>query len=315
METTNRPTVHPFTDGHPTSPPMTPGSHIKARHPPQTSHTSPIYQRMGLGRLAQSPPLEFITPIGQGPQFNFTRPERASSPTHPSIASRRACATTPQDSEDDYDDDSDDEAKSDEESEPEKTNPYRRVDVADVTFVLTELGSSDDEYDSDVEVVRPTHCEDAKSEKSVGMIEQFKEMQVLEGSSDEEERERIYRRKKKRWSAGIYNKRTHSQSIEGDSSYSDNDPLDDVDSTARRLRRRVRGPADRRASLVFEDRGFSNSNNIAEVEEPEDGWILHSKGPPSIPSDDAFTLDELPFWEVEEVSEVEATMDVESDSS
>ena len=141
-------------------------------------------------------------------------------------------------------------------------------------------------------------------------------MQVLEGSSDEEERERIYRRKKKRWSAGIF-KRSHSKSIEGDSSYSDNDPEDDVDSTARRLRRRVRGPTDRRASLVFEDRGFSNSNNIAEVEEPEEGWILHSKGPPSIPSDDAFTLDELPFWEVEETESTgpEETMDVEYEST
>ncbi|KAF1963544.1 hypothetical protein CC80DRAFT_8339 [Byssothecium circinans] len=306
METTDPPPAYTFADGHPTSPPMTPGSRTQARFPPQTSHTSPIYKRMGVGRFAQSPPLEFIEPIGQGPHFNFTRQQ--SRGASPSTASGRACATTPQDSEDSSAD------ESDEESELEEIKPSRTVDEADVTFVLEELGSSEDGYDSDVEVVQPTHCEDAKSEKSEGMIEKFKDMQVLEGSSDEEERDRIYRRKKKRWSAGIF-KRSHSQSIEGDSSYSDNDPLDDVDSTARRLRRRVRGPADRRASLVFEDRGFPNSNNIAEVEEPEDGWILHAKGPPSIPSDDAFTLDELPFWEVEVVSEAEETMDVEYESS
>ncbi|KAF2634541.1 hypothetical protein P280DRAFT_238391 [Massarina eburnea CBS 473.64] len=314
MQTTQRPLAYAFPDGHPSSPPMAPGSRTQPHFPPPMSPTSPIYKRMGLGRLVHSPPFEFIEPIGLGPQFHFTRPTSRAS-----TASGRACATSPRDSEDssadasDEDSSADESGESDEESEPEEIRPYRRVSEADVTFVLEELGSSDEEYDSDVEVVQPTHYEYAKSEKSEGILEKLKEMQVMEGSSDEEERARIYRRKKKRWSAGIF-KRSHSQSIEGDSSYSDNDPLDDVDATARRLRRRVRGPADRRASLVFEDRGFSNSNNIAEVEEPEDGWILHSKGPPSIPSDDAFTLDELPFWEVEEDSETEEAMDVEYDS-
>jgi hypothetical protein len=109
-------------------------------------------------------------------------------------------------------------------------------------------------------------------------------------------------------------------SVEGDSSYSDNDPLDDVDESARRLRRRVRGPGDR-SSLIFEDGGFPNINNIAEVEEPEDGAIVIKKmqGPPSIPSDDAFTLDdalddaigfnELPFSRVEEWMEIESVYD------
>lgn len=163
-------------------------------------------------------------------------------------------------------------------------------------FVLEEL-NSDPGYDCDIEVLYPDHFEDAKSDRSGTKSEVFarlKELQLEEDSSDEEQ-ERRYRHKKKRWSAGVF-KRTHSQSVEGDSSYSDNDPLDDVDPTARRLRRRVRGPCDRRGSLIFEDRGFSNTNNIAEVEEPDEGRVVHSKGPPSIPSDDAFTLDELPFW-------------------
>jgi len=251
--------------------------------------------------LTQSPPLEFIEPIGQGPQFHFTRSQSRGASSRPSTASGRACATTPQDSEDDD--------ESDDESVYEEVRLYRRAEDADISFVLEELGS-DPGYDSDIEIVRPDHFEDAKSDKGgsrleeIGIIEKIKEFQFDDNSSDEEERQRIYRKKKKRWNAGIF-KRTYSQSVEGDSSYSDNDPLDDVDESARRLRRRVRGPGDR-SSLVFEDRGFRNDNNIVEVEEPEDGGIVHSQGPPSIPSDDAFTLDELPFcheWmEIEEDS-------------
>lgn len=76
-----------------------------------------------------------------------------------------------------------------------------------------------------------------------------------------------------------------------------------MDPSARRLRRRVRGP--RRESLIFVDRGVSNTNNILEVEEPEEGIVLHSKGPPSIPSDDGFTLDELPFWTAHDNIDIE----------
>lgn len=259
---------------------------------------------MGLAMLAQSPPLEFIEPIGQGPQFHFTRPQSRQDSSRPSTASGAVCATSAQESEDD--------SESDDESTQEEKRPARRVD--DAEFVLEEL-DSDPSYDSDIEVVRPDHYEDAKSDKSGGKLEEhglldkFKDLRCQEGSSDEEEQQRLYRRKKKRWSAGIF-KRSHSQSVEGDSSYSDNDPLDDVDTSARRLRRRVRGPGDR-SSLIFEDKGFSNSNNIVEVDE-EDGGVPHSQGPPSIPSDDGFTLDELPFWVVEDF---EDPMDMEDGSS
>ncbi|KAF1954399.1 hypothetical protein CC80DRAFT_417755, partial [Byssothecium circinans] len=260
-----------FSNGHHFSQPATPGS--RSRFPPQTSHTSHIYKQMSFPLFAQTPPLEFIEPIGQGPQFHFTRPQSRGASTD----SGRGCATTPGDSEDDDDDD-----ESDEESTHEEVQLFRRVDEADITFVLEEL-DSDTSYDSDIEVVRPDNFEDAKSDRSDsrpegnGFIEKFKDF-TWQGSSDEEEQQRRYRRKR-RWSAGVF-RRSHSQSVEGNSSYSDNDPLDDVESTARRLRRRVRGPGDR-ASLVFEDRGFPNANNIVEVEELED---------------DSFTLDELPFW-------------------
>ncbi|KAF2685595.1 hypothetical protein K458DRAFT_430348 [Lentithecium fluviatile CBS 122367] len=156
-------------------------------------------------------------------------------------------------------------------------------------------------------------------------IDKFKELHHNSDSdSDDGAQQRaLYRKKKKRWSAGIF-KRSHSQSIEGDS-YSNNDPLEDIDSSARRLRRRVRGPTKRRASLIFEaespsnngsdspddvdasagrlrrrkreprarrtplspqDQGPSNSNTIA-----EDG---PAEGLPSPPDNDKLMLDELP---------------------
>lgn len=254
-----------------------------------------MYKRMGIDMRAQSPPLEFIEPTGYGHQFLFTRPQARNYSSRTSTVSGHACGTSAQDS--------DDEDEPDEEGPKEIERVARRVDRP--SFVLEEL-DSDPGYDSDIEIIKPYHCEDARSEKSGGvpdgnvLLDKFKELHCQHGSSDdEEEKERIYRRKKKRWSAGIF-KRSHSQSVEGDSSYSDNDPLDDVDVSARRLRRRVRGPGDR-ASLIFEDRGFPNSSNIAEVDEPEEDGIPHSAGPPSIPSDDGFTLDELPFWFVDDM--------------
>ncbi|KAF2272124.1 uncharacterized protein EI97DRAFT_234347 [Westerdykella ornata] len=293
MERPQFPQPFTFPSGpHPTSPPMTPGHHSHIRITPQASHTSASYKRMGFAMLDHSPPLEHIQPIGQGPHFSYSRPQSTTVSSRASTASGPGNSTNEQSSEDD-------ESGPEEENGSNQAQPSRRVEHAD--FVLEEL-DSDPDYDSDIEVVRPDHYEDAKSEKSGGRLEdsgllhRFQDLRCEHSSSDEEEQQRLYRRKKKRWSAGIYNKRTHSQSIEGDSSYSDNDPLDDVDSSARRLRRRVRGPGDR-SSLLFEDKGVSNTNNIAEVEEPEDGHVIpHIQGPPSIPSDDAFTLDELPFY-------------------
>lgn len=248
-----------------------------------------------------TPPLEYIEPTGHDHHFNFTRPQSLEPSSRPSSVSDRAYdATTTQESEDEDD--------SEYESEQEEARPMRVVERAQ--FVLEELGS-DLGYDCDVEIVRPDHYEDAKSDRSGTKAEVLARMHQLaldEDSSEDEERKRKYRHKKKRWSAGIF-KRSHSQSIEGDSSYSDNDPLDDIDQTARRLRRRTRGVFDRRNSLIFVDQGVPNTNNILEVEEPDEGTVLHSKGPPSIPSDDAFTLDELPFWRGHDMMDLEFESD------
>jgi hypothetical protein len=282
---------------------MTPGARTQIRSAPQTRHTSPMSKRMGMLHFTQTPPLEFIEPTGEGHQFRFTRPQSLNLSSRPSSISGRAHATTPQESED--------EDESDEESDEEEIRPRRRAERA--YFVLEEL-ESDPGYDCDIEVVFPDHFEDAKSEKSGSKVgksevyERLKELHLEQESSEDEEQERRYRQKKKRWNAGVF-KRSHSQSVEGDSSYSDNDPLDDINPKARRLRRRVRGPCDRRGSLIFKDPGYSNTNNILEVDEPVEGRIAHTRGPPSIPSDDAFTLDELPFWKGGESMDFEIESD------
>ncbi|EMD66289.1 hypothetical protein COCSADRAFT_158415 [Bipolaris sorokiniana ND90Pr] len=287
-------------NGHLQSPPMTPSPEAHSRFPPPPRQSSPQYKRMA--SCVQTPPLEYIEPTGFNHQFSFTRPQPCEPCSRPSSDSDQAfAATTCEDSE--FECDSDDENDSDQESEPEEQPPLRRVEKAQ--FILEEL-DDDPGYDCDVEVLQPDHCEDAKSERNGVKAEIFarmNELQLEEDSSDDEKRVLKYRQKKKRWSAGIFKKRSYSQSVEGDSDYSDNDPLDDMDPSARRLRRRVRGP--RRESLIFVDRGVSNTNNILEVEEPEEGIVLHSKGPPSIPSDDGFTLDELPFWTAHDNIDIE----------
>jgi hypothetical protein len=308
MTTHDHPPLVNMLHDRPTSPPMTPDLHNLPHYLSEPDHTTPMFKRMGIPKFAQTPPLEF-TPTGQG-HFKFTRAQSLGPSSRPSSVSGRAYAgTTPQETEyEDLSDDPDDSDDSDSDSE-DSSNASDASDDEDETpttpdFELEELDSDESDND-DIEVVRPDHFEDAKSEKSFaaaleedGVTSKFKDLQVSEGSADELEPQppRLFRRRR-RWGAGFC-KRTHAQSVEGDSSYSDDDPLDDNDPTARRLRRKVRGhvPHDRRGSLIFEDKGFPNTNNIEEVEEPEEGVIVHTKGPPSIPSDDAFTLDELPFW-------------------
>jgi hypothetical protein len=151
---------------------------------------------------------------------------------------------------------------------PARTEQHMTVNLKDLKYPTDE--------EEDIEVARSDTSEEQQdvtnslSRKEV--LARLKELQLEEESSEDEQRERRYRRKKERWSAGIF-KRSHSQSVEGDSSYSDNDPLDDVVSTARRLRRRVRGPgaSGRRGSLIFEDHGISNTKNILEEDEPDEG--------------------------------------------
>jgi hypothetical protein len=190
-----------------------------------------------------------------------------------------------------------DESNGDESEEDEEEDVRYRV-VEQAKFVLEAADSDDADGEEDVELVKPDSIEEQQDDAELStkreMMNRLNELQMEEDSTDDEEQVRRYRAKKKRWSAGIF-KRSHSQSVEGDSSYSDNDPLDDNDLTARRLRRRVRGASDRRSELIFEDRGVSSADAILE-EESDEELDKDNAMQVDIPGgDSAFTLDELPF--------------------
>lgn len=165
-----------------------------------------------------------------------------------------------------------------------------------MAFTVEELDTNSD-YDSDMEVVQPSQIEDAKSDSSCSALEDqwpFEEVRgqaTWESSDEGEEDVRIYRRKKKRWDAGIF-KRSLSQNFETDSSHSDYDPLDGSKSSARRIRRRFRGPGEL-SSPVLEEILYSKAANSAKVENLED--VAYIKGLPANPSDDGFGLEGLPF--------------------
>ncbi|KAI9816559.1 MAG: hypothetical protein M1827_001691 [Pycnora praestabilis] len=168
---------------------------------------------------------------------------------------------------------------------PESEEANRMMGAHDEEFTIEELRDSDISYGSDIEVLHPDQYEDVGSARD--KLENFGEdadkvdeqrnnilsgLQMLHCDDDEGppgptyEHDRRYRKKKKRWSAGIF-KRTHSQSIGSDSDSNDSEILDaqDIGSSARRMRRRVKGPGDRNSSI------FDDSMIVAEIEESKTG--------------------------------------------
>lgn len=158
-------------------------------------------------------------------------------------------------------------------------------------FTVEEFGQEDyDAFDSDAEsILRPHQYEDADSELarsargstrgSTKAVSPTRELDpnILHGISrldceDEEEDEREAwleskreSRRRKRRSSGV-SKRSHAQSLDGDTDDEDLLPkmegINDVGSSARRLRRKVAGE---RGSLIFDD----PPPRIEELEEPE----------------------------------------------
>ena len=166
----------------------------------------------------------------------------------------------------DYEDNSDDDGQA--------TSVHTRM-LQFVEKVVVELEElvSDDAHDERLQIVKPDRVDDARSDHSELILEEsrssysFKDLFVSEESSEEEERARFYQTKKLGWTEGMIPRRTRNRSVEGDSSYAGSDS---------------------------EDKGFANTNNIGELKELEE-LSQQRRGPPSIPDDDAFTLDELPL--------------------
>ncbi|KAF2010657.1 hypothetical protein BU24DRAFT_62551 [Aaosphaeria arxii CBS 175.79] len=172
--------------------------------------------------------------------------------------------------------------------------------VEEAGFTIEEVYSDSD--DDHLEVVRPEQVEDA-GDREESKVEtpwvtaafNLRNLHLREDSSDEEQ-QRMYQRKKKRWSNGVY-KRTHEHSVDSDIDLYDVNQMNNLDPSSRRLRRRVRGSESfERASLAFEAQKLSIPKNIVELSAAvEDGSKKRSLSLPSIASDDEFTLDELPL--------------------
>lgn len=182
----------------------------------------------------------------------------------------------------DSDFEADDDAESDEndpipEIETKSDVSKRRASVIhqfgdDSDFEAEEISDDDIAYDDESLHVQPDETEEAESEEDdtpelVAQQEDILESLKALACGGQEEREKAqmfeeaqrerYKKKKNRWSIGGGKKRSHTQSIGSKSSDNDDvDPLDDLETGSRRLRRRTYGREDaerpNRSSLFFE---------------------------------------------------------------
>lgn len=149
----------------------------------------------------------------------------------------------------------------------ETTSPAKKVARRSVpdNVKVEELVEGDLGYVSDVEVVYPEELEEKASSASengssddddekhsdTGITQRFQELACEDNDEAEFEKKRRESHLRNRTNSRLF-KRTHSQSIKSDSEKSDAEAKGDHDlsSSARRLRRRIRGPS---GVEVFDD--------------------------------------------------------------
>ncbi|KAK4992909.1 hypothetical protein LTR50_000815 [Elasticomyces elasticus] len=181
---------------------------------------------------------------------------------------------------------------------------------------VEELLDDDIGYDSDIEIYYPDELEEMDSDMDerdepvmqerydldATIVRQFRGMHCEDNDSSEQERtEQKRERIRKRWGPGLL-KRTHSQSVGSDTDVEDAEALDahDVELSARRLRRRVRGPGDG-SPLMFEDLPSdmsldSSAQTGGSTEEQSRPLDAAPRG-----------MNTLPFWVLEDPMEIDST--------
>ncbi|KAI9772003.1 MAG: hypothetical protein M1840_001291 [Geoglossum simile] len=199
--------------------------------------------------------------------------------------------------------------------------------IEESSFTLEELRDSDTSGDTDIEVVRPDHYEEADSdwdgdssakfqhvswqeelEQRTGIVRDFQGLcSGVDGFSHSlghTDQDRKHRRgKNNRWNARMF-KRSFSQTIASDTDGDDEADMNssNVDSSARRLRRRVgsREPGTR-SPLAFEgtsaglDAGDEDGLDKDDSAEPEDF--------------DEYIMGTLPFWVMTDMMQVDSDTD------
>lgn len=148
----------------------------------------------------------------------------------------------------------------------ETTSPAKKAAKRSISdnVKVEELVEGDLGYVTDIEVVYPEELEEKTSSASeddssddegnaseTGISQRFQQLGCDDSQEAEFERKRRENHLRKRTSSRLF-KRTHSQSIKSDSEVSDIEAMGDhgLSSSARRLRRRVRGPS---GIEVFDD--------------------------------------------------------------
>jgi hypothetical protein len=154
----------------------------------------------------------------------------------------------------------------------------------EIDFEIEEIHPTEHPQDEDLATLKPTQYEDPESdleykqparwsmrqqemEEETGIINGLQGLSTRQDGTSEVERERSYQRTRNRYSAG---KRTYSQSIDSGSDEPEDCDMSpqDLDSPARRLRRRVKRASNRNSFVSNEQ---SVEHVLAEVEEPDDG--------------------------------------------
>ncbi|KAK3941316.1 hypothetical protein QBC46DRAFT_103833 [Diplogelasinospora grovesii] len=267
--------------------------------PPQTPRaTSPVLDRKSSNPKLRSmlpqnpsrrPPMASVSnirPVGDGPNFSFTR---AIRPEQLSPQDSSSSADSSSDSEADESEAVPSRSVSPEQPDPAPPAPQARTEriVTQAAFTVEEMSDFSGSDEERLDVVRPDAIEYAESDResrarsrnppeidqtvmynlgNLNCSDESDETDIDEADYREFLLKQRAERRRKRMTSGSIGKRTISESIGSDTDLEDLKPFflgaDEVGSSARRLRRRL---GDRR-SLLFQD---PPPPRIEELEEPD----------------------------------------------
>ncbi|KAK5152318.1 hypothetical protein LTR04_006456 [Oleoguttula sp. CCFEE 6159] len=278
----------------PSSPPTT---RSPSPLPSIASHTSLFCKRTWYKPQAQLPPQEYVETTREGYHYHFGRPH-STDPPRPSSASDflvPAASLSSGPAVDHY-------VYTGFWQRPQKQS------VNDGGVVIEEVLEGDPSLDGDIEVLRPDQYEEADSDSEnneddnggsdAELVCGLRRLHCESGGVSDVDVGRSSKSRNKRWSAGL--KRTHAQSVGSNTDVGDAEDIDahDVESSARRMRRRVRGPGNR-SSLTFED---VPSASVAEAEDSPNTSVEQTPMPSDVEHD---TMDTSPSCTPEELMELD----------
>ncbi|TKA70020.1 hypothetical protein B0A49_06765 [Cryomyces minteri] len=278
----------------PSSPPAT---RSYPPSPSSASHTAPFCKRTWYKPQAQLPSPEYVATTRKEYHYHFGRPHSTDSP-RPSSTSDflvPAASLSPGPAVDHY-------------VYTGFWQASQNQSVNDGGIVIEEVLEGDPSLDGDIEVLRPDRYEEADSDSEnneddnggsdAELVRGLRRLHCESGGVSGVDVGRSPRSRNKRWSAGL--KRTHAQSVSSNADVGDAEDLDahDAESSARRMRRRVRGPGNR-SFLAFED---IPSASVAETEDSPNMSVEQTPMPSDVEHN---AMDTSPSCTPEELMELD----------